>query len=185
MPFLNYSCNLAIEYMCEQIESVSVSGIFLYFVVFWHKIQLFLKSWNFTFSCRKTGWTEKVCRGSHTPGAVHSGNLITLLPVSQQCPVSVSQIHHPCFLCSLVPHVTLCMLTAKQSVPWAPLERQSRPGWFSEQGGDKCSVLEFFHSWSHPCFGMKSLCLRELKHEGWNKEDRVWEGFSLSVGEVM
>lgn len=28
VPFLNYSCNLAIEYMCEQIECVSVSGIF-------------------------------------------------------------------------------------------------------------------------------------------------------------
>lgn len=83
VPFLNCSCNFAIEYMYEQTESVSVSGIFLYFFIFWHKIQLVLKSWNSTFSCRKTSWTEKVCRGSHTPGAVHSGNVITLLPVSQ------------------------------------------------------------------------------------------------------
>lgn len=33
---------------------------------------------NSTFSCRKTSWTEKIFRSSHTPGAVCSGNVIIL-----------------------------------------------------------------------------------------------------------
>lgn len=98
---------------------------------------------NSTFSCRKTSWTEKICRSSHTPGAVRSGNVIILLSCAPLI-ASVREIHHLCFLCSPGPCLTWCMLTAKQSVPGAVLERA------------ECCVPEFFHSSDWLCFGMRA-----------------------------
>lgn len=114
---------------------------------------------NCTFSCRKTSWTEKACRGSHTPGAVHSGNVITLHVLCQRD-------NAICVLSFLLSHMWLHAHWQQNSlchgVSWGG---QCRSRWCIEQGGDECCIF--------PLLNLPLLWYEKLlsqKAEAWGLE---------------